>query len=255
MILPVALLGCAPEPGTASGRVLDARSGAPLAGVELQLTASKTCPPIATTTDADGRYRAAALCGQATWTVAPTDPRWYLSEAVAAAPDADLRVWRAPETPGVYTVSGVDLTPLVTNTVLDVVRVFGTEQEVRFPVEIPGALPRIDADTALVVVGDVLGETPQFESLVPSPERRWFGTKEAPQPVDPWVFLGVRFRSDTEFERVPTKLDPKGIERVGGARHVQYIGGAALEPGRYALVTADGSRAFLLDFGPPDVTP
>ncbi|MES2641651.1 MAG: hypothetical protein V4850_19320 [Myxococcota bacterium] len=252
MMVLLALVGCSPEPGTAEGRVVDARSGGPVVGVELRLAAREDkCPATTTTTDADGRYSVAGLCGQGHWTVAPVDQAWYLPEPVTAGPDVTLSVWRAPEAPGVYTIAAGVPTPLVTHTVLDVVRVFDTDREVRFPVEIPGAVPRIDGDVALLVVGDVLGHPLPFEALVPSPERRWFGTKDAPQPIDPWVYLGVRFESDAVLVPVGAPLDPAGIERVGGPRPLQYVRGAALAPGRYALPTVDGSRAFILDFGPP----
>ncbi len=252
MTLLVALLACTPEPGTTTGRFVDARAGTPVADAEVRLVAAKDeCPPLVLRTDADGRFSAAGLCGKARWTVVSGDSAWYVPDPPAAGPDVALRAWRAPEAAGVYTVAGATITPLVTHTVLDAVRVFDSDREVRFPVEIPGALPRIDGDVALLIVGGVLGETPRFEPLVPSPERRWFGTKAAPQPIDPWVYLGVRFASDTVLEPVEAPLDRAGIERVAGPRPLQYVSGAALAPGRYALPTPDGARAFLLDFGAP----
>ncbi len=249
MIL-LALAACTPDPGSAAGRLVDARTGAPVTSVAIALVPSDAaCAAPAVQTDADGRWTAAGLCGQATWTVTLGDPGWYLPEAAPVGPDVQLRAWRAPPDAGVYLASATAVTPLVTHTALDVVHLFGTDREVRFPAEIPGVLPRIDADTALLLVGDVLGATPRFEPLVPSPERRWFGTKEAPQPIDPWVYLGFRFTSDTEAERVEAAVDPAHIEHVGGPRPLRYIGAAALAPGRYALVTDDALRAFLLDFG------
>lgn len=159
MILLLALLACSPEPGTSAGRVVDARSGAPVAGVELRFSVrADACPATTATTDADGRFSVANLCGQGHWTIAPVDPAWYLPEPATAGPEVTLRAWRAPEAPGVYTIAAGVPTPLVTQTVLDVVRVFDTGREVRFPVEIPGAVPRIDGDVALLVVGTVLGD-------------------------------------------------------------------------------------------------
>lgn len=250
MIVFATILGCTPEPGTAQGRLVNARSDTPVAEVELRLVArGDTCPPLTTKTDADGRFVVTQLCGEAAWTVTTANPAWYLPEPVAAGPDLRLRAWRAPEAAGVYLVAKDAPTPLLTHTVLDVVRLFGTEREVRFPVEIPGDVPRIDGDVALLVVGDVLGDPLPFEALVASTERRFFGTKDAPQPIDPWVYLGVRFDSDAVIERVDAPLDEAAIERVGGPRLLRYVRGGALAPGRYALPTLDGTRAFILDFG------
>lgn len=252
--LLVTLAGCSPEPGTAQGRLVDARTDAPVADAELRFAnRGDACPATTTRTDADGRFTVTNLCGEAAWTVTPVDPTWYVPEPAAAGPDMALRAWRAPEAAGVYLVEGDEVRPLVTHTVLDVVRIFDTEREVRFPVEIPGAVPRVDAGVVLLVVGDVLGERLPFEALVPSPERRWFGTKDAPQPIDPWVYLGVRFESDAVVVPVDAPLDAAAIERVGGPRPLRYVGGAALPPGRYALPTLDGTRAFILDFGPAPV--
>ncbi len=245
----LALAACRPEPGTAAGRLLDARTGAPVADVDVRLVAAgDACPPVTARTDAGGRWSAAALCGEAAWTVAPADPGWYLPEPPAAGTDLELRAWRAPPEPGVYTVADATIAPLVTHTLLDTVRVFDSAEEVRFPVEIPGVVPRIGDGVALLIVGDVL-PTLAFAPLVPSAERRWFGTKDAPVPVDPWVYLGVRFTSDTVFERVAVTVDAARVTTVGGPRPLRYVGADALPVGRYALPTADGTRAFLLDFG------
>lgn len=246
----ILLLGCTPEPGTASGTLVDARGGA-IGAAELRLTASlPECAPITVTTDAAGVWSAADLCGQATWTVAPVDPLWYLPQPVAAAIDTTIRVWRAPEGAGVYLVEGTNITTLTTNTVLDSVAVFGTTDLVQLPVEIPGALPRIEASRALLIVGP--DPALAFSPLVAS-DRRVFGTKDAPVPVDPWVYLGVRFTGDTTFEPVTASVRPEGVQSVEGPRALRYVSADALPPGRYALPTTDGSKAWLLDFGP--VTP
>lgn len=243
------LLGCAPTPMDAHGTVVNARGGAPVAEIDLLLTPSEsTCEPVRTRTDAKGEWSAAGLCGDARWTVAPVDPLWYLPEAAAAG--GELRAWRAPPSPGVYLLAGTALTTLVTHTVLDSATVRGTAEAVRFPVEIPGELPRVVDGVTVLVVGEALPDL-AFAPLVPCAERRWFGSEGSLRPVDPWTYLGVRFLSDTDVERVEVALDPVGVERVGGERRLRYISESALPPGRYALPTDDGARAWLVDFGPP----
>ncbi|MFN7144087.1 MAG: hypothetical protein ACK4YP_09940 [Myxococcota bacterium] len=255
VLVAAVLTACSPEPGAAAGRLVDARTDAPVPDAEVRLVPSNdACPTVPVKTDAEGRWSASGLCGEAAWTVTPGDTGWYLPEPVPAGPDALLRVYRAPPDPGVYTIAGVTVTPLVTHTVLDTVRILDGTDEVRFPVEIPGALPRIHGDAALLLVGDVLPDL-AFAPLVPSPERRWFGTKAAPRAVDPWVYLGVHFSSDTAWERVPAPLDTTKLTTVGGPRPLRYVPGDALPPGRYALPTADGARAFLVDFGAADPGP
>lgn len=241
------LLACTPEPGTASGTFVDARGGT-IPNAELVFTASKTeCAPKRATTDADGAWQVADLCGQATWTVAPADPLWFVATPPAAVPDTELRAWRAPESEGVYLIDGTSITTLTTHTVLDAAPVFGTTELVRFPVEIPGEVPRIDGTRALLIVGSDPALT--FAPLVPS-ERRVFGSKDAPRPLDPWVYLGVRFTDDTTHEAVVATVRPEGVTTVDAPRALRYVSGTALPAGRYALPTTDGARAWLLDFGP-----
>lgn len=243
---------CKPEPFTASGTLTDARTQAPLAGVSLTLQADGDCPAVEVVTGPDGAWSAPNLpCGPA-WTVTPSDPGWYRPEPAPVGTATPLTAWRAPQDTGVYTVRGTEVTPLVTHTGLDVLRILDSTEEVRFPLEIPGTLPRVAGDTVLLLVGAPVGEA-TFVPLVLSPERRWFGTKEAPKPVDPWVYLGIRFLDDTRFERVTAMLDPAGVMDVGGPRPLRYIQGNALPAGRYALPTADAARAFLLELGEPPV--
>jgi hypothetical protein len=148
----------------------------------------------------------------------------------------------------VYVLSGTTATLVPSHTVLDTVRVFDTTEEVRFPVEIPGAVPRLAPGDALLVADGLVPEL-AFAPLVPSPERRWFGDKDAPVPVDPWVYLGVRFTSDTAFERVSVALDAARVASPGGPRALRYVAADALPAGRHALPNADGTRAWILDFG------
>jgi hypothetical protein len=243
-------LACAPPPGTATGRLVDARTDAPVPDVAVTLaTTHDRCPPVSAATDADGRFTATGLCGEVAYTATPTHPDWYMPIPEPVTPDVTLRAFHTPATPGVYVSTGATVTPLVTHTVVDVVHVFDSDTEVRFPVEIPGTLPRISGDTALLVVGGVLGDAPRFEPLVPSAEKRWFGTRDAPVPIDPWVYFGVRFASDTAFTPVLATLDPAHVERIAGPRPAAWYTADALPAGRYGLLTADATRAFLIDFG------
>ena len=249
--LAVALSACSADPSAAGGRLVDGRTGAAVAGVAVTLAPSDTaCTAPLTTTDADGRWSAPGLCADATWTITSGDAGWYLPAPLPAGPDVTVTVWRAPPADGVFLVAGADALPVVTHTVLDTVRVFDSAEEVRFPVEIPGVVPRVRAGDALLVAGPILPDL-TFSPLVPSPERRWFGNKDAPEPIDPWVYLGVKFTSDTTFERVTVVMNDAHVATAGGDRALRYVSAAALPAGRYALPTADGSRAFLFDFGDP----
>lgn len=243
--------GCTPDPTTAAGRLTDARTGAPAADVTLRLAAAAAaCPAVTTHTDAAGAFRVENLCGEAAWTVAVDDPDWYLPEPVAAGPAVAVAAWRAPPSEGVYLLSGTTLTPIPSHTALDTVYVFETMEPVRLPLELPGAVPRVANEDVLLVAGSVIGEL-AFAPLVPSPERRWFGTKALPVPIDPWVYLGVRFASDTDYTRVPSPLDATKVKTAPGPRALRYVPADALPPGRHALPNAAGLRAWILDFGAP----
>ena len=62
---------------------------------------------------------------------------------------------------------------------------------------------------------------------------------------------GETLDMDTVFERVTATPDGAKVTTVGGPRPLRYVGGEAHPAGRYALATADGTRAWLLDFGDP----
>ncbi len=256
LLLSSLLVGCTPAPGAAAGRLIDARTDAPIAGAVVRLsTSTEGCPPTDVPSDGDGRFAATLACGGATYTAAPADPSWYLAEPSSVNLETELRVWRAPPDPGVYLLTGTTLTPLLSHTVVDSVFALGTEEIIRFPVEIPGVLPRITGDTLLLDVGAVLGGSPRFEPLVASPEKRRFGTLAAPESIDPWFYLSVQFVDDTTFERVEVTPEPHGILRVAGERTLRYTQADALPPGRYAILNSSRSRAFLLDFGDLQAAP
>lgn len=243
------LWACA-EPAAVDGTVVDARTGAALPDLAITLAPSDDrCPPLAAKSDAMGRFTAANLCPGEPYRVAADDPGWRSPGPVETRGGAvDLRVWRVPAADGVYTLEATKLAWLTTNTAIDTATVLDSTSTVRLPVEIPGALPRIAGGGALMLAGGAIIDSLRFSPLIPS-EKRWFGTREAPQAIDPWVYLGVRFASDLEFTTVEARPDPP-VDLDFDGRRLRVIGAGALPAGRYALAAPDGARAFLLDFGP-----
>lgn len=250
-------LACA-DPGTVMGTVLDARTRAPVVGVEVVASAAKAsdaCRRFSATTDEEGSFRIADLCGGEAYTL-QTAGTWQLAEpptvAGAEPPAQTLQAWPVPEVEGVFLFDGKQWTALKTHTAIETARIFGTDRTVSFPAELPGTLPRVAGETVLVVAGQALIEGLSWAPLVPS-GKRWFGDRAAPEPVDPWIYLGVRFIDDTVVEEVPPGLDMASVTTITlGDRVVRYIPAAALGRGRHALLTPRKNRAFLLEFGEKD---
>jgi hypothetical protein len=243
--LLIGLLGCA-KPGHVEGTVRDARTDTPLS-VDVTLTPdapSEACPALTLHPGDDGGF-AGEICGNTRYTADIGDPGWRLDAPVPVTGSVDLRPWRVPDADGVYTLTGTELTWIATNTALDTARVMDSDATVRLPVEIPGSLPRIVGDTLLLLAGDVADLA--FSPLIPS-DKRWFGSRDAPESIDPWVYLGVRFSSDTAFERVDAS--PTGAtDRTVAGRRLRMYDGHALPAGRYALAAPDAARAIVLEFG------
>jgi hypothetical protein len=236
------LLACTPEPGSAGGTLTDARSGAPVAGAEVVLSAA-TCPEQRVHTDDAGRWSATGLCGQEKWSV-DVSGDWELPP-VDAGNDLALRAWPAPTADGIYLLEGGTLLPILTHTALD--QLTSTSGvPVRFPVEIPGTLPHLDADTVLLVAGDLLPDPVTLVPLQPCASRVSLRNGDRDIAMDPWLYLGRDCGDGFSGEERSVPARTTGPTE---GRRLRYLGADAAAPGRYALPTRDGLRAFLLDVG------
>jgi hypothetical protein len=118
---------------------------------------------------------------------------------------------------------------------------------VRLPTGIPTLLPRLDGTDALVLRG-TLARDGRIEPLFPSPART-LGPAEAPVPMAPWSYVGVRF--DASGSAVPATVTPTpaSVHEAELAGHlVRTIAADALPAGAYAL-TYGAARAVLFAAG------
>ncbi len=234
-------------PGDATGSLVDARTGAAVSGAEIEFVseASAPCVRFIATTDAAGLFRVDHLCAGESYAVRPADPTWVMPNGTTISGGSKgqtvaLQAWRVPTSEGLWILEGQTLTRLPTNTALD--RARGADgAEVRFPTEIPGAPPSITADRILVLAGAAVADW-NILPLLPS-ERRTF--VDRPLPVDPWVYVGVRFVSDTEAEAV--RVTPTGVKEFT-ARQTRYFTAGAVPPGSYVVAAPESYRALIVSF-------
>ncbi|MEQ1503454.1 MAG: hypothetical protein ABMB14_14555, partial [Myxococcota bacterium] len=246
------LAGCSTV--TVEGRVVDGLTGEPIPGPYRIKAAAKdpqnaamSCQTFDTEVGADGKFVFDHLCAGSGYVLAPDrDDLWFVE--IDEIPDGgwgqptDLTAWRVPKASGVYHLANGALTMLKTSSEVTADPVFGTDQRVRLPDNIPDQVQLIRADEYLVLVGKSAVDELKLEPLVESGTRK-FGTPDAPYTrPGPWWYLGVKFVDDTTIERVEAKLDPaKVVDKVKGDRHGRFVSGGAVPAGRYGL-SKDGDR-------------
>ena len=237
------LLACA-QPGAIT--LVDGRTGQPLDGLPIVAVGAdgQPCPePIAATADG-GLTTIPGACARHGWTLRVGDTGWWVPEPPPSADGAAVTAWRVPPTGGLGLLRGTALTPLLTNTAVDIAALT-PDDRVLYPVEIPPTLPTLAGDTVLVL--DAEGLT--LEVLVPG-EGRTFGSPEARQTFGPWFYLGARVPAEGPVERLPAP-SPAFREVTGGGRTVRYLSASGLPPGRYAILTASRARAVLFEVATP----
>lgn len=244
------LLACA-SPGDLSGTLVDARTSAPIAAASVVLTAgSPECDQVLTTDDA-GRFSSPKLCGGKRYLVAPADPLWWVATPVevdggAKGATLELRAWRAPDSDGIYLLDGDELSQVVSQTSIDEAMYAPASRTIRFPTELPGTLPTVDKDHALVISGKDIVSTWVFEPLWDGPELT-LGPADAPMKVWPWTYIGAKIDEAGSLSVLTaTPANPVDLEADG--RQVRYLAAGTLPPGRYALTRPGGKRAILLAF-------
>ena len=87
-------------------------------------------------------------------------------------------------------------------------------------------------------------ESLQFYPLVPDARRRQFKGKS----ITDHVYIGVKFTTDTKFERLSAAVDESQVERVmSGKRAFHFMSHGALAPGRYAVMADTDTVTSLVD--------
>ena len=246
MMWPWVALACT-EPSVVSGRLVDARTGRPIVGEVVraesgQLDQARISGP----SDSAGNFTIVGLLPGAEYHLVPTNPDWVLPERANAAASVELSVWQAPSSDGIFLL-GEQITQLVTNSAvgqlyLDDGRVLA------HPLVVPGALPHIAADEALLLAGDVTaGWT--LSRLYPAPEAPIRAAKKKILLAGWWIAGSpVEVDQRGHVTVVSTAFDPAFTVTKLGNRPLQYLAGNAIAGGRYMIHHGDVSRAILVDF-------
>jgi hypothetical protein len=255
LVVTLLVAGCA----TASydGTAVDGMTGEPLA--ELRLVAKATgpvalaCTRYEATTGADGRFKFEEMCTGTGYAISAVDSEFWIPEAVevpdGGAQGAKLEVWLAPESTGMYMLVDGELELLRSNADLKKLQIFESEEMVQYPGTVPSAPPLIPTGSYVVFLG---AETYEKMAIVPLAKdgKRKFGNKDSWTTMEPWWYIGTRFTSDTEYERITAKIDDsKLISKVGEDRAARYLPAAAFEVGRYALIEKGNRRITIVDIG------
>jgi hypothetical protein len=242
------LLACA-KPGTVSGDVqfgLDkkAASGITVAWVA-EGDASDPCSRREAVVGEDGSYKVEGICPGKSYTL--KIPGWWAeAEPVEAAEKGEIRtlvLWPVPKEEGVYLSEGTSLSLLKTHTQVDRLKTPGGE-ELRFPLELPGSLPRLKEGSGLVLAGKAT-EKLKLEPLVAGVERLLL-VDGKPTQVGAWFYMGREVGLE-EVKVVSVEAEILSSFEVEGKK-VRIFGAESVPAGRYALSEPEGFRAFLFYF-------
>lgn len=246
------IVGCGPTP--LKGRLVDAMHGdAPIAGQTLVARAtgpaSLTCQQLSGKTDAQGNFTIPNLCLSSTsYDLQPANPTLFLAEAQPVkdtSQELTLKAWWAPAGEGLYILHGQDLTRLKTHADLKDVEVPPTNKKVYYPAVIPDKRPQVVAGDDLVLTGKETIAKTKIDPLLHT-DARTFGDVK----LDPWWYIGVAFKSDTDFTPVTATPAKKKVTDISkGDRVARFIDGAALPAGLYAVYRAGGRRVSIVQFG------
>ena len=256
LLFSLGLVGCVPR-GTFSAVLTDGLAGEPVAarrGLARAETDDLTCKVLEGKTNAQGQVTIEGTCGDATYRVEAADRTWVIAdvpdfEGSAGLVDGAFKTWRAPKGSGVYLLTDDSLSPVRTASDMSTLDLWETEEQVRYPEGIPRRVSKVEDGSHLLIVGaDDVGRL-EWQPLIKHDGELRFGNKEHYFDMDPWWYVGMRFTTKTEHERVEATLDTgKVIDVETGDRAFRYVAGGALPAGRYALVGPEDRRTYILDF-------
>ena len=250
-------VGCTPK-GSFQGKLVHAITGQPVGGKSLTLKSDPPAPDLScqtftTRTDDAGVFTVDALCGDASYKIEAADkeilldgPESVKGSEVAAQP-TEIKVWPSPPT-GVYLMTDGSLTKQAASWKVEGKNILDSQEQVFFPTELPSEAIRVGPGQYLVLSGDRTIESLRIQPLVDSGPRT-FGTSRERDKDEAWSYIGVKFASDTEFERVEvTAKADRVLEVKKNGTQVRYVEGTALPAGKYTIMPKGGKRAYILEF-------
>jgi hypothetical protein len=256
---------CSTPTSTYEGKLIDpwtgkGREGVRVVGKAPADVADAACQVTEGTSGADGVFRLEGVCTGVTYTLHLMDPKLFAPElptvtgGASSAGAQEIAAWRIPGSTGVFLLGDNDeMAQLRTNAPVEGAWIQGTEKKevALYPTSVPETVPVVSAGTALVLSGQATVERLKFYPLIAHPGALALELASGSKMnvSDAW-YLGLEFKSDTEFTKVPAPVDQAKVKTVGsGAEVLQVYPSEALPPGRYALIGDDDSRMYIVDFG------
>lgn len=245
LALAALLLPACSHPGTLHGTAVDAVRGGGLPILILTPESiTEACPVLTVSPRTDGSFDAAG-CADRSYTVsAPEKPvRWQgLEGTVSAAAPAELKAWPTAAEPGAYVLGDTPIR-LAAAVPLDAAPVLPGRTVVRYPLEVPGTVPRLRHGQHLLLQGDT---TPVLTPLGRSTATLSFERPTPPTQMGAWWFEGVDLAADGTPTALPVPT-PRVVSQTLDGVQVAWIDASTLPAGRYLLGTPEGARAWVLD--------
>ncbi|MDP6934066.1 MAG: hypothetical protein QGG40_14170 [Myxococcota bacterium] len=278
LVLGAVLSGCGPS-GVYEGRLVNAMTGEACGAERVLLRATSedtdmTCRVLETTTSAEGAFRFEGTCKGTSYTMEFGNGTLFAPEVAvieggeASAGPVEVRAWRAPAGEGVYILESDKLIPVRTATDVDRETFMEGDDEVILPRSIPKEPTRVSPGSYLTLANKELVDHLEIHPLVPHTGQLRFSRATGFVNITDFAYVGTRFRSSTDYERVTATLDTSKVRdvssdtwsvdlepsnaqrsRPGAGRWVRYIGADALPAGRYVLMGEGDRRMYILEFG------
>ncbi len=245
--------------GSFEGELVDALYGKPLAETRVIAKAPRaldlTCQTFESTSDESGLFKFPELCGGETYDIYPADKTLFFDglEQVDGSSTStgavQVKVWRTPPK-GIYLLDGKELTQQNTRTEIGYKIIFNTEDErAYYPMELFKKLTRVQEGQYLVMSGPRCAKRMKFYPLIEEPRQRRFGNSNIWTTEDPWTYIGIKFKSNTDYERIEATPDPSRVTVLDKKGHqVRYLAAGALPPGQYAVFAKDDKRTYMFEF-------
>lgn len=254
--LLLALAACAPG-GSFSGTIVDGFTGQPRGDLRViaktEAATDMTCAAKEATTDASGNFSIPKLCADNDYNLTVNDESLMLEGAPVVDGGAktlgvQIKAWRAPNGDGIYVLSNDELS--MVRTFSDIkyeVKIDDPSMKVAYPEMKPtGKVRTVNPGDYFAISGKSNVDRLQWRPLLADTGKRTF----VDGSIADHVWVGVKFTSDTEWEKMEVSVDPSKIKVVtAGDRIVHYIPHDALPEGRYALYGESDKRMFIVDMG------
>ncbi|MDG1483852.1 MAG: hypothetical protein P8R54_29950 [Myxococcota bacterium] len=258
LIATAVLAGCSSS-GTYQGQ-LEPQLGAALPD-DLRIvaraeagTTDMTCLSFESAMDAAGAFRLDGLCEGITYTLGLTDKglliegNHKIQGASEEIPPTLMRIWPSSAGNGVAMLTDGVLKSISTYTDVKRLELLETQEAVLYPRHKPNGSMLVEDGAHLVLTGQATVERLVFQPLVEETVERSFHDSYT---LGPHFYVGLKFSSDTEVERLEATIDAAKVTDVtGGSTVVRYIAHDALPPGHYALMGEGDTRMYTITFGP-----